>query len=83
MISHSMDDVARNAERILVLKDGEAVDCDNPARVFQNAERLLEMGLDIPQSAQLCVALRKRGVALPAELYREEDVKRFLLEACP
>jgi energy-coupling factor transport system ATP-binding protein len=83
MISHSMDDVARNAERILVLKDGEAVNCDTPERVFQNAEKLLEMGLDIPQSAQLCVALRKRGVALPAGLYREEDVKRFLLEAQP
>ncbi|MDL2218695.1 energy-coupling factor transporter ATPase [Christensenellaceae bacterium OttesenSCG-928-M15] len=83
MISHSMDDVARNAERILVLKNGEMVDCDTPENIFKNAERLIEMGLDVPQSAKLCVELRKRGVPVPADVYREEDIKKYLLEARP
>lgn len=80
MISHSMDDVARNAERVAVLKEGALVLCDTPERVFYEPERLLEMGLDIPQAAQLCVKLRERGIAAPRGLYREEDVQSYLME---
>lgn len=81
MVSHSMDDVARNAERIAVLHKGELVMLDTPKNVFAKPEKLLELGLDIPQAAQLALKLRERGIPAPAGAYREEELLPFLLEA--
>ena len=81
MVSHSMDDVARNADRIAVLHKGALVMLDTPARVFAEPEKLLELGLDIPQAAQLALKLRERGIQAPAGAYREEELLTFLLEA--
>lgn len=80
MVSHSMDDVSKNADRIAVLRNGSLVMVDTPAHVFANPEQLVEMGLDIPQAARLAVELRKRGIDAPAGIYREEDIERYLLE---
>ncbi|MEL7603166.1 MAG: energy-coupling factor transporter ATPase [Bacillota bacterium] len=81
MVSHSMDDVSKYADRIAVLRKGELVRADTPERVFSNPESLIEIGLDIPQAARLAVELRKRGVNAPAGLYLEEDVGNYLLAA--
>ena len=81
MVSHSMDDVARNAERIAVLHKGELVMLDTPKSVFAEPEKLIELGLDIPQAAQLAIQLRERGIQAPAGAYREEELYAFLLEA--
>ena len=81
MVSHSMDDVARNAERIAVLHKGELVMLDTPENVFAAPEKLIELGLDIPQAAQLALKLRERGIEAPAGAYREEELYTFLLEA--
>lgn len=79
MVSHSMDDVSKYADRIAVLRKGELVSADTPERVFANPESLIEIGLDIPQAARLAVELRKRGVDAPAGLYLEEDIGNYLL----
>lgn len=80
MISHSMDDIARNAEKILVLRDGTAQAVDTPAAIFDKPEWLLSLGLDIPQAAQLSVALRARNVPVPAHVYLEEELLSYLKE---
>jgi energy-coupling factor transport system ATP-binding protein len=81
MVSHSMDDVSKYADRIAVLRKGELVTADTPERVFSKPESLIEIGLDIPQAARLAVELRKRGVDAPAGLYLEEDMGNYLLAA--
>lgn len=81
MVSHSMDDVSKYADRIAVLRKGALVRADTPERVFSNPESLIEIGLDIPQAARLAVELRKRGVNAPAGLYLEEDMGNYLLAA--
>ena len=81
MVSHSMDDVSKYADRIAVLRKGALVRADTPERVFSNPEGLIEIGLDIPQAARLAVELRKRGVNAPAGLYLEEDMGNYLLAA--
>ncbi|HWR22009.1 MAG TPA: energy-coupling factor transporter ATPase [Feifaniaceae bacterium] len=81
MVSHSMDDVARNAEKIAVLNHGALVMLDTPKNVFAEPEKLIDLGLDIPQAAQLALKLRERGVQAPAGAYREEELYAFLLEA--
>ena len=65
MISHSMDDVARVAERIIVLEDGRIIDDGTPEEVFKKAKHLREIGLNVPTATIIADSLRERGVNLP------------------
>lgn len=64
LVSHSMDDVARYAERILVMNQGELVLDGAPEKVFRYRKELREIGLDVPQSANILYELRDRGMDL-------------------
>ena len=78
MISHSMDDVARLAKRIIVMDKGR-IALDGPAEeVFQDADRLNRMDLDVPQVLKLSLRLREEGFDFPF-CYRLEDAERALL----
>lgn len=77
MISHSMDDVARLAQRIIVMDQGQ-VALDGPAEeVFQDADRLNQMDLDVPQVCKLSLRLREEGFDFPL-CYRMEDAEKAL-----
>lgn len=80
MISHSMDDVARNADRVAVLHKGSLAALDTPQALFARPEALVELGLDLPQMAKLGVELRARGVPLPEGIYLEQDMLHALRE---
>ena len=62
MVSHSMEDVARLTDRLLVMNGSRLAMDATPAEVFAHAEELLEMGLNIPQVTQVFLHLRKMGV---------------------
>ena len=62
MVSHSMDDVARLTDRLLVMNGSKLAMDGTPAEVFTHAEELVEMGLNIPQVTQVFLHLRKMGV---------------------
>lgn len=62
MISHSMDDVARLATRIVVLEKGQIVMTGAPDQVFSQYDRLTQMGLDVPQASILSHRLKAQGV---------------------
>ena len=62
MVSHSMSDVARLTDRILVLENSHLVFDDTPAGVFRHAEKLVEMGLDIPEVTRIFIKLRQLGL---------------------
>ncbi|MCL1846914.1 MAG: energy-coupling factor transporter ATPase [Coriobacteriia bacterium] len=68
MVSHSMDDIARLATKVLVLKDGEAVYFDTPTAVFARARELRAMNLGIPTAASYADELRAGGLPLPEGL---------------
>ncbi len=65
MVSHSMNDVARLTDRLLVLNRGTLAMSGTPGEVFANAEQLLQMGLDIPEVTRIFLKLRQQG--LPVE----------------
>ncbi|MGN0774100.1 MAG: energy-coupling factor transporter ATPase [Candidatus Ventricola sp.] len=75
MVSHSMDDVASLAERVIVMNHGEVVMDGVPRDVFACGEELRGMGLDVPQAAQLAGKLRERGFDIPEGIYRIEEIK--------
>ena len=65
MVSHSMEDVARLTDRLLVMNGSRIAMDAPPAEVFARAEELLNMGLSIPRVTQVFLHLRKMG--LPVE----------------
>lgn len=64
MVSHSMSDVARLTDRLLVLNGAELAMDGTPQEVFLRAQELKDMGLDIPQITQVCLRLRALGVPI-------------------
>ena len=80
MVSHSMDDIARAAEKVVVLRDGEIFRCGTPAEIFSMADELNEMGLEPPFPARMASALRQRGVALKGSIYTNEALIEALKE---
>ena len=79
LVSHSMDEIARNADRLLVLKNAHILMDGTPAQVFARAEELLGAGLDVPQITRVAMALAKRGVPVDPAVYTPEDLERQLL----
>ena len=80
MVSHSMDDIARSAEKVVVLKDGEIFKMGTPAEIFELADELNEMGLEPPFAARMASALRARGISLPGCIYTNEALVNALVE---
>ena len=62
MVSHSMEDVARLTDRLLVLSEAHLIMDAKPGEVFSHAQELVDIGLSIPQITQVFLALRSRGV---------------------
>ena len=80
IVSHSMDDVARFAQRIVVFHKGHIAMDGAPCDIFAHAEKLTEMGLDIPKAAALALALRREGVELPQSIYSHEQLLAAILK---
>ncbi len=79
LVSHSMDEIARNVDRILVLKSAHVLMDGTPPEVFARAEELLSAGLDVPQATRIAAALRARGVAVNPAVYTVEALEKELL----
>ena len=79
MVSHSMDDMARLATRLIVMSEGKIVAEGTPREIFARDDMMTSIGLDVPEAARLCAALRAKGYSLPADLFRPEELKEHLL----
>jgi len=62
MVTHSMDEVAEAARRIIVLNEGRVLLDDNPERVFSSSELLVDIGLNVPKTVELLAKLRLQGL---------------------
>lgn len=80
MVSHSMDDIARVADRVAVMNKGRLVMCDTPENIFNRSDELVKMGLDVPQAVKLADALLKRGVDLGGGLCTEDELFTRIME---
>ena len=79
MVSHSMDDMARLATRLIVMSEGKIVAEGTPREIFAREDMMTSIGLDVPDAARLCARLRSAGYSLPADLFRPEELKEQLL----
>ena len=80
MVSHSMDDMARLASRLIVMADGKIRASGTPREIFSQDDMMTSVGLDVPEAAHLCRALRERGFNLPADLYQDSELKEHILQ---
>ncbi len=68
-ISHSMEDVAKTAEHIIVMNKGRIETEGSVSEIFEKADTLRKIGLNVPQITTLCDRLRNEGLNLPENIY--------------
>lgn len=81
LVSHSMDDVARYAGRILVMNQGELALDGEPQKVFRYRDELRKIGLDVPQSTNILYELRDRGMAVGTEGITPEQAAECIADS--
>lgn len=72
MVSHSMADVARMTDRLLVMNDATIAMDGTPAEIFEQADELVKMGLDIPEITRVFLRLKQLGIDVP-QVYTVEQ----------
>ncbi len=78
LVSHSMEDIARIADRVLVMNSGHAVMFDETAKVFARGRELEEMGLRVPQITRIMLTLKEKGWPVSAALTVDEAMRELL-----
>jgi len=79
LVSHSMEEVARNVDRIVVMSHSHKLMDGTPEEVFSRAEELLQVGLDVPQVTKVAMELQKRGLLADSSVYTIDELVRRLL----
>ena len=74
LVSHSMEEIARNVDRIVVMSGAHKLMDGTPRKVFARAEELEAVGLDVPQVTKVAMALEKRGLLPDSAVYTTEEL---------
>nr|WP_314833688.1 energy-coupling factor transporter ATPase [uncultured Oribacterium sp.] len=80
LVSHSMDDVARYAEEVFVLNQGECIRQGSPEEVFSHKKEMEELGLGLPQIRAFLYSLEEKGLSFPKK-NTVEEAKEMILSA--
>lgn len=80
LVSHSMEDVAKVADKIYVMSKGKCILDGAPEEVFKHSETLENVGLAVPQITYLSKALREKGFNIPENIYNIDDAVNILRE---
>ena len=79
LVSHSMEDISRNAQSVLVMNRGKCAMHTSVQEVFDRAEDLVNMGLDIPQVTRVFISLQEKGYPVSRNVYTVEQGKAELM----
>ena len=79
MVSHSMEEIASNVDRLIVMDHGTVAMTGAPKDVFAHAEALVSMGLDVPQMTHVFMRLKELGIDADASVYTVEQAKEAIL----
>ena len=80
LVSHSMEDVARVADRVLVMNHGKVEMFDETKNIFKHGERLSEIGLRVPQVTQVFLELKRLGADVRTDVYTMDFAKGVALD---
>ena len=79
MVSHSMEEIASNVSRLIVMNHGSVAMAGTPREVFAHARELIAMGLDVPQVTQVFLRLRDMGLPVDTSVYTVDQALEVLL----
>ena len=80
LVSHSMEDVAKFADKILVMNKAQVFCYEDTPDVFKRADELTSIGLSVPQITRVFLELKKRGIDIRTDVYTTEFAKKTILE---
>ena len=80
LVSHSMEDIANNADRIMVMNKGSLVMDGSREEIFAHMDELSKIGLGIPQVSRVVNELREKGYRLPENIYTVSQAKREIMK---
>ncbi len=80
LVSHSMEDIAKVARRVLVMNHGEVMMFDKTENVFKHCHELTEIGLDVPQVTKIFMSLKEKGIVEDDGVYTVERATEILTE---
>lgn len=80
IVSHSMEDLAKYAEKILVMNNSELFCYDTVENVFRRSEEIEKIGLDIPQITKVFNQLKKQGISTEDEVYTVEQARKIVIK---
>lgn len=80
LVSHSMEDIARYASKVLVMNHGEVFSYDTVEATFSHAEEIEKIGLSVPQITKLFYALAEAGYTMDEHVYSVDRAQELLLQ---
>lgn len=80
IVSHSMEDIAKNVSKILVMNESKLFCYDETVKVFRRSQELEEMGLTVPQVTRVFNRLKAMGIDIKEDVYTTNYAKKVLLE---
>ena len=81
LVSHSMEDIAKYADRVLVMNAGRIAMYDATDKVFARAPELLELGLSVPEVTKIFLRLREMGLDIDTDVYTVKYAVKTILAA--
>jgi len=79
IVSHSMEDMARYSDRLVVMDHGKVAMEGDCATIFSQAEKLTSVGLDVPQITRFMLALKQQGVDVRTDIFTVEQAREEIL----
>ena len=79
LVSHSMEEIAKNVDRIIVLSDSHVLMSGTPREVFARGSELMSAGLDVPQVTRVAMKLREKGLAISPDVYTVDELSAELI----
>ena len=79
LVSHSMEEIAKNVDRIVVLSDSHVLMSGTPREVFARGSELMSAGLDVPQVTRVAMKLREKGLAISPDVYTVDELSAELI----
>jgi energy-coupling factor transport system ATP-binding protein len=80
LITHSMDDLAEHAQRVIVMSGAKMVMDNTPSYVFRSGTAIREIGLDLPSVAKMARGMRQAGCSVPDDIIKLDDLEAYVAE---
>ena len=79
IVSHSMEDMARYSDRLIVMNGGEVFMQGKCREIFSRADELISVGLDVPQITKFMIALKNRGIPVRTDIFTVDEARAEIL----